>query len=206
MYTPSHFAESDSAEIERLLLAHPLAALVATTRAGLVANHIPLLRDGADFIGHVALANDLHRDYTAASPVLAMFTAPDGYVSPNWYPSKAETHQAVPTWNYQAIHVHGVLEFTQENVQKRRILNLLTRHFEGRTNGDTAWRMGDAPQAFLQTMLDTIVAFRLRVTRIEAKSKLSQNRARPDIDAVATQFEAQGKPALAQAMRRPDPE
>ncbi|WP_323037176.1 FMN-binding negative transcriptional regulator [Pararhodobacter sp.] len=202
MYTPSHFAEADRAEIENLLLAHPLAALVAHTDAGLVVNHIPVLRDGAEFIGHIALANDLHRAYVANTPVVAIFTASDGYVSPNWYPSKAATHEAVPTWNYQAIHVHGVLEFTHDDAQKRRILNQLTRHFEVRSNGDRAWRMGDAPAAFLQDRLDAIVAFRLIVTRLDAKSKLSQNRARADSEAVAEEFARHGNAAMSAAMRR----
>jgi len=203
MYTPAHFSESDQAEIDRICARHPLAVLVAQTAQGLVANHIPLLRDGADFIGHIALNNDLHVGFDANTPILAIFTAAEGYVSPNWYPSKAETHKAVPTWNYQAVHVHGTLNFTHEDAQKRRVLNQLTRHFETLTNAENGWRMGDAPADFLTTMLDNIVAFRLHVTRIEAKSKLNQNRAKSDITAVADQFEAQGNLAMAQAMRKP---
>lgn len=202
MYTPSHFAEADSAAIEHLIAANSLAALITTTSAGMVANHIPLLRDGSGFIGHVAAANDLHQAYSGA-PVLAIFKAGDGYVSPNWYPSKAETHEAVPTWNYQVVHVHGVLEFLHDDPSKRRILAKLTSFFETRTNGAKAWRMGDAPPAFLQDRLDGIVAFRLQVSRIEAKSKLSQNRARPDIDGVTAQFEALGNASMAKAMRKP---
>jgi len=202
MYTPTHFAESDTAEVDRLCAAHPLATLVATTEQGLVANHIPVLRAGDHFIGHIAQANDLHRTYLPDTEVLAIFTAPDGYVSPNWYPSKAETHTVVPTWNYQAVHVHGRLEFLHGNGEKRRILNSMTTHFERLTNGSSGWRMGDAPAEYLRGMVDAIVAFRLHITRIEAKSKLSQNKAQPDIDAVSEQLDAGGNSSLARAMRR----
>ncbi|MCB1404875.1 MAG: FMN-binding negative transcriptional regulator [Rhodobacteraceae bacterium] len=202
MYAPAHFTETDAAEIDRLWTAHPLAVLVAMTEDGLLANHIPLLRDGADFLGHVALANDMHRRIGADTPVVAIFNAIDGYVSPNWYPSKAETHKAVPTWNYQVVHVHGCLTFSYRDGDKRRCVNALTHHFERLTNGDTGWRMGDAPADFLQTMLDGIVAFRLRVTRIEAKSKLSQNRTAADFQGVVRHLDAQGSTVLAQAMLR----
>lgn len=202
MYAPAHFAVSDQAEIERICAAHPLAALVAMTGDGLLANHLPLLRDGPAFIGHVARGNDMHRVIAPETPVLAIFTAAEGYVSPNWYPTKADTHRAVPTWNYQVVHVHGHLTFSHADGDKRRCVNALTRHFERLTNGEAGWRMGDAPADYLQTMLDGIVAFRLRVSRIEAKAKLSQNRATPDIESVVRHLDAAGNQALARAMRR----
>lgn len=206
MYTPAHFSLTDDAEISRLTAANPLATLVAHTTTGLSANHIPLLHDGGGYIGHVARTNDLHETLPPNAPVLAIFTAADGYISPNWYPSKAQTHKAVPTWNYQAVHIHGHLEFLHADVDKRRILNMLTQHFERLTNGSNGWRMGDAPAEFLRAMLDNIVALRLHVTRIEGKSKLNQNRARADIDSVADQLDARGNTALAHAMRAAVPD
>ncbi|MCB1360869.1 MAG: FMN-binding negative transcriptional regulator [Rhodobacter sp.] len=203
MYCPAHFTESGPAEIAQLLAAHPLAALVAMGPAGLVANHLPLLRDGDGFVGHVALANDLHRDLPDGAEVLALFRGPQGYVSPNWYPSKAETHRAVPTWNYQVVHVHGRIHWSHADKDRRRAVALLTAHHERALNGAAGWTMGDAPADFLADHLARIVAFRIVVTRIEAKSKLNQNRGAADVGAVADAFEARGKSDLAQAMRRP---
>lgn len=201
MYTPAHFALTDPAEIARLVDANPLAALVAMTGAGLVANHIPLLREGEGFVGHVALANDLHREVPDGAPVLAIFQAGDAYVSPNWYPSKAQTHQAVPTWNYRVVHVHAAIHWSHADRDKRRAVSLLTTHHERAVNGAAGWRMGDAPADFMTGMLARIVAFRLAVTRTEAKVKLNQNRSAEDIAAVAVALETGGAVALAQAMR-----
>jgi transcriptional regulator len=180
MYSPAHFTETDPQVIAAVLTDHPLATLVAQTDAGLVANHIPLMRDGADVIGHVALANDLHRDLPDGRAVLAIFGAGEAYVSPNWYPSKAATHRAVPTWNYRVVHVHGVLTWAREAAQKRRVVHRLTAMMEGRVNGARGWRMGDAPADYMAGMIDSIVAFRIAITRVQAKSKLSQNRTAED--------------------------
>lgn len=202
MYTPAHFTESDAAEIERLMHDNPLAVLVTQTAAGLDANHLPLMRDGEGFVGHVALANPLHEVLADGAEVLAIFRAGDGYVSPNWYPSKAETHMAVPTWNYQVVHVHATLTWSHAEKDKRRAVALLTAKHEKATNGAQAWKMGDAPGAFLADLLGKIVAFRLTVTRIDAKSKLNQNRSAADIAGVAGAFEARGNCPLADQMRR----
>ena len=171
------------------------------TAEGPLVNHLPLLRDGDGFQGHVALANPMHRQIAPDTPVVAIFTAAQGYVSPNWYPSKGVTHKAVPTWNYQVVHVHGQLSFSHEDRDKRRAVSLLTSHHERATNGADGWRMGDAPADFLQAMLDGIVAMRLTVHRVEAKSKLNQNRAPGDVASVIDALESVGNRGLAAAMR-----
>jgi transcriptional regulator len=206
MYSPAHFTETDPQVIDCVLSDYPLATLVAQTGAGLAANHIPLLRDGADLVGHVALANDLHRDLADGSAVLAIFGAGDAYVSPNWYPSKAATHRAVPTWNYRVVHVHGRLTWSHATRDKRRAVHLLTAMMERRVNGPEGWRMGDAPADYLAGMLDAIVAFRITIDRVQAKSKLSQNRDAPDRAGVAAALRDQGRHDLAQGVASPDPE
>jgi transcriptional regulator len=210
MYSPAHFTETDPKVITAVLADYPLATLVAQTAAGLVANHIPILRDpgvpdGADLVGHVALANDLHRDLADGSPVLAIFGAGDAYVSPNWYPSKAQTHRAVPTWNYRVVHIHARMHWSHAERDKRRAVHLLTAAMEGRVNGAQGWRMGDAPADYMDGMLNAIVAFRLTVDKVQAKIKLSQNRDAPDRDGVAQALRARGQADLAQAMTSPVP-
>lgn len=202
MYTPSHFDEADPIEIERLMDGHPLALVIAQVASGLVANPIPLLRDGPALVGHVALANPLHEELADAGPVLAVFSAGEGYVSPNWYPTKAETHRAVPTWNYRIVQVHGRLIWSHAERDKRRAVSLLTTRMERAVNGEAGWRMGDAPADYLQGMLDRIVAFRIEIDRISAKSKLNQNHPEANRRAVAGAFDAQGRAAMAEAMRR----
>jgi transcriptional regulator len=203
MYIPPHFVETDPAEVKRLMQAHPLACLVAQTPSGLVANHLPLLvaPDGA-LIGHVALANGMHRLMADGHDVLAIFRGEEGYVSPNFYPSKAEHHRHVPTWNYQVVHAYGTVTFHRDDQSKRKAVGLLTRDHEHRVNGGRAWRMADAPGDYMQQMLGAIVAFRIDVYRTLAKSKLSQNREPRDVQGVIDGLRVTGHPALAERMER----
>ncbi len=198
MYLPPHFTEHDPARIRDLLARAPLACVVAQTGQGLIANHLPLLAvpDGS-LIGHVALGNDMHRLIPPEQEVMAVFRGEDGYVSPNWYPSKAEHHRAVPTWNYEVAHVYGRLTFQHDAHAKRAAVGLLTRAHERQMNGSAAWRMADAPADFMEQMLAGIVAFRMVVTRCLAKSKLSQNRELRDRQGVVAGLGAQGQPGLA---------
>lgn len=206
MYVPPHFQEIDPAEIASILAEAPLACIVAQTDQGLVANHIPLLAapDGT-LIGHVALANDMHRLIPDGHEVLAIFRGEDGYVSPNFYPSKPRHHRHVPTWNYQVVHVHGPIRFQHDASAKRAAVGLLTRLHERRVNGADAWRMADAPADYLQQMLDAIVAFRIAPRRTLAKSKLSQNREDEDRLGAIAGLDATGQAALARRMTRRPP-
>lgn len=206
MYMPPHFEEVDAAEIEAVLEAAPLAAIVAQTAAGLIANHVPLLAlDRHTLIGHVALANDMHRLVAAGQEVMAIFRGEDAYVSPNAYPSKAVHHRHVPTWNYQVVHVHGDITFQHDERAKRAAVGLLTRIHERRLNGDRAWRMADAPADYMTQMLGSIVAFRIAVRRVLAKSKLSQNREDEDYRGVIADLRARGDEAMAATMERRRP-
>lgn len=206
MYVPPHFQEIDPAEIASILAEAPLACIVAQTDQGLVANHIPLLAapDGT-LIGHVALANDMHRLIPDGHEVLAIFRGEDGYVSPNFYPSKPRHHRHVPTWNYQVVHVHGPIRFQHDASTKRSAVGLLTRLHERRVNGAAAWRMADAPADYLQQMLDAIVAFQIAPRRTLAKSKLSQNREDEDRLGAIAGLDATGQAALARRMTRHPP-
>ena len=201
MYLPAHFTETDHANIAALIDARPLATLVCMGPDGMLANHIPMLRDGDEgLIGHIALANDLHRLVADGAPALAIFGGEDSYISPNWYPGKAAHHKVVPTWNYRVVHVHGTISFDHDEKVKRGIVGRLTTRFERETNGDAAWKMADAPAGFMAEQLAAIVGFRIDITRIDAKSKLSQNRAPEDFDSVRQELGARGKGDLARHM------
>jgi len=208
MYIPDHFAETDPAAIAALLDGAPLASVVAQTSDGLIANHLPLLVGQGDaLIGHVALANDMHRLVADGQEVLAIFRGADAYVSANYYPSKAETHRSVPTWNYSAVHVSGPITFQHDDKAKRAAVGLLTRLHERRVNGDAGWRMADAPADYMAGMLANIVAFRILPTRVLAKSKLSQNRDARDHQGVVDGLRGHGRDDFAGLMadRAPRP-
>ncbi|MEQ8824015.1 MAG: FMN-binding negative transcriptional regulator [Filomicrobium sp.] len=201
MYLPPHFEEIRAAEIAAVVETAPLACIVAQTNEGLIANHIPLLAAPDDkLIGHVALANDIHRLLPNGHEVLAIFRGDDAYVSPNFYPTKPEHHRHVPTWNYQVVHVYGMIEFQHDDRAKRAAVGRLTKDHEHRLNGENAWRMADAPPDFMQQMLDGIVAFEISITRTLAKSKLSQNREDRDYLGAIDGLRATGHNRLAERM------
>ena len=116
--------------------------------------------------------------------MLAVFRGADAYISPNTYPSKADHHRHVPTWNYQAVHIHGTISFQHDSHSKRAAVALLTRLHERRQNGPAAWKMADAPADYIDGMLKAIVGFAIPIDRLEGKRKLSQNRSPADIAGV----------------------
>src|SRR5579871_5254072 len=113
MYQPRSFQLSDQVALRELVQAHPLASVIVHLDGQTLANHVPLEWVGeAHLHGHVARGNELAR--ADGAEVLAIFHGADGYVSPNWYPSKQLTHREVPTWNYAVVHVHGRLRVIKE--------------------------------------------------------------------------------------------
>jgi len=105
--------------------------------------------------------------------VLAIFHGPNGYVSPNYYPTKQEHGKVVPTWNYVAVHVRGELAFIHEDEWKLEMLNKLTAQHESQQKNP--WSVKDAPREFTQSLLGAIVGFEIKVTAMEGKWKAGQN-------------------------------
>ena len=201
MYLPLDFQVTDPSAIAQMVEASPLATLVSHGAGGLRADHIPLIMAKDRLIGHIARANDLHDTLADGAAVMAVFRASDAYISANWYPSKAETHEVVPTWNYEVAHVHGAITFSHDDAVKRGVVGQLTKMMERRTNGDAGWKMGDAPEPFLREKLSQIVAFEITITRIEAKAKLSQNKSDADRLGAADGAERSGQVTIATKRR-----
>ena len=193
MYIPTAFAEADPAVATALIDANGFSVLISHGEAGPVATHLPLQLDTpARLVGHVARANPHWRSLDGAA-VLAIFAGPHAFVSPRWYTTDA----AVPTWNYEAVHVHGIAHTTDDPERLRPILAALVRRY------DPEWSMDRLEQGFLDRMLRGIVGIEIDVTRIETKRKLSQNRPVEDIAGVIEALEAGGEMdrAVAAAMR-----
>lgn len=203
MYTPAHFAEERLNERHRLIRQHPLGVLVTPTPQGLDANHLPFELEAEPepgrLIGHVARANPVWQQVASGTPVLVVFRGVQGYISPNGYPSKAATHRAVPTWNYEAVHVHGTLHVHDDARFVRGVVARLTRTHEAAE--PRPWRMGDAPADYLDAMVANIVGIEVRITRLEGKRKLSQNREAADRLGAAAHARGRGLGDLADAMR-----
>lgn len=171
MYQPAHFKVADSDALHALMRAYPFATVVTGGKDGLAANHLPLELVDGQLHGHVARGNELAR--MDGAEVLVIFRGPDGYISPNWYPSKRETHREVPTWNYAVVHVHGRLRTTQDAAWLRALLDRLTDRHEA--SQSQPWKVSDAPEDHIEKMLRAIVGLEISIDRIEGKFKLSQN-------------------------------
>ena len=205
MYLPTLFAETDPVELQRILREHPFGMLVTHAAQGLEAEHLPFLFDeraGAcgSLIAHVARANPVWRSVADGDAVLVVFRGAQGYVSPNWYPSKQDTHRHVPTWTYEVVHAHGRIRMHDDASFVRGVVARLTRQHEA--GEPQPWKMGDAPADYLAEELAHIVGIEIELTRLEGKRKLGQNREARDFDGVVHALEQRGNLELASAMRR----
>lgn len=187
MYTPRAFALDDLPEIQQLIQHTRLAQLVSVGEHGLQASHLPLLLnpdEGANgtLYGHMAKANRQWRDLQNGAEALVIFAGADAYVSPAFYPAKAEHGKVVPTWNYLAVHAYGKAEVFTDAERLLAVVSALTdRHEGGRPQ---PWAVSDAPADYIDGMLKAIVGFALPIERVIGKRKLSQNRSQADINGV----------------------
>ncbi|MRG72666.1 FMN-binding negative transcriptional regulator [Alphaproteobacteria bacterium HT1-32] len=184
MYVPRHFELTDRAGIDQRLEEDSFAMLVTVIDGQPFATHLPLLakRDGEQLIlrGHVARANPHWKSFTAETESLAVFSGPHCYISPRWYAAKG----LVPTWNYEAIHAYGPVRVLEEASDVRQLLDDLTAKFEA--DAPEPWTTeGAMDDKALFAMMRGIVGFEMTVTRLEAKSKMGQNRGADDVQGAA---------------------
>jgi transcriptional regulator len=207
MYVPKHFQETRVEVLHDHIRAHPLGAIVVAAANGLDADHIPLEIDPdpaplGTLRGHVARANPLWRDAHAAQ-ALVIFQGPSTYVSPAWYPTKAETAKVVPTWNYAVVHAHGTLRFIDDRAWLRDFVTRLTdRHEAGRPE---PWKVSDAPDDYVESMVGGIIGLEMPIARLVGKWKVSQNRPAQDREGAAaglTREAGESGAAMARLIRR----
>ncbi|KJC60630.1 transcriptional regulator [Bradyrhizobium sp. LTSPM299] len=178
MYLPPHFKIDELGAIHAAMRASRLATLVTSTADGLIGTPLPLMLSESEgeygtLYGHVARPNPQWKT-AAIGEAMAVFTGPDAYVTPSWYVTKAEHGKVVPTWNYVSVHAYGSAEFFED---ADRLLDIVTRltqlHEKSR---EEVWQVSDAPADFIKAQLRGIVGFRMPITRLDAKKKMSQNR------------------------------
>lgn len=206
MYQPPAFKETRQDVLFDMIKAHPLASLVIAAADGIVANHIPMLVEekGDELVlsAHVSRGNDLREQYQPGSEVLAIFQGAAHYISPSWYPAKQIDGKVVPTYNYVVVHARGTLEFIDDAAWKLSHLNALTDHHE--EHRAERWSVSDAPDDFTARQLKGLYGMQLRITSIEGKWKVSQNRAQADQQGVVEGLGAEPNPmakAMADAVR-----
>ncbi|WP_201536091.1 FMN-binding negative transcriptional regulator [Psychrobacter immobilis] len=218
MHTPAIFSEENLENIMEFIAANPLATLVAPTKNGIEACHIPLFwyndnfMPNADFgsdvnsnaqhgylYGHFGRKNPIFQDALPNTSWLIIFQGYGHYISPNWYPTKAKTHKEVPTWNYQSVHIQSTMTLIEDTNQLKWLLETMTSKQE--IVSDNPWSLKDAPDTYIDAMCRGIIGFRLSIDTIQAQFKLSQNKPAENISGVINnlvQLDTEDATAMAQ--------
>ncbi len=199
MYIPAPFAETDRAVLHAFITSHPLGALTTSSPThGLYATHLPLVLDPAQgahgtLRGHIARMNPHHVKAADTHDALVLFTGANAYITPAWYPSKAQHGKVVPTWNYVAVHVAGTVRFIDDRDFLLRHLHTLTTQHEAAQAHP--WAMSDAPSAYIDQQLKGIIGVEIEIVSLEGKWKMSQNRSDEDIGGVIHGLQHSPSPA-----------
>jgi len=184
MYTPPSFRIDDPVKLSAFMDANSFAALITSKGGVPSATHLPVrhFAEGGVFtklVSHMARANPQWQDFASDVEVLTVFSGPHAYISPSWY----VVDNAVPTWNYAAVHVYGYPRIIDDH---ERVVSFLTDTVEFYERSFARPWPGVLPDEFRDKMIKAIVAFEIAVTRIEGKFKLGQNRSAADIRGVYT--------------------
>lgn len=179
MYVPSPFKEEDQQKLQQYINDYSFGLFIVADEQGIEATHVPFLlcSDNSSSAGilqcHVARVNPVWKRLQNGAKVLAIFQGPDAYVSPSWYPSKAETGRVVPTWNYLAVHAEGQARLVHDadwlNAHLRQLTN---RHESGRQQ---PWSVDDAPADYTERLVKAIVGIEITIEKLTGKLKASQN-------------------------------
>lgn len=203
MHCPRVFREERLDVLHDLIKTHPLATLVTNGPHGLMANLMPfsLVSDGKNGIlqTHVARNNSQLESIREASEVLVIFQGPQCYVTPSWYPSKAQDGKQVPTWNFVMVQARGKAAVIENTDWLLTQLNDLTSQLE--SDRDHPWAVSDAPENYIAAQLRGIVGIEMPISTIEGKWKVSQNRLEIDRKGVISGLQAENScPAMSQLM------
>ena len=191
MYIPATFRETRLDVLHALLRQHSFATLVSLVDGELFATHLPFLLDPTrgpygTLRGHMARANPHWQGFEQATrEALVIFQGPHAYISPSWY----LTDQAVPTWNYSAVHAYGTPTLVSNWDSVRMLLDDTVQTFE--SGFAEHWSTARAGEDYIARLGQAIVAFEIPISRLEGKRKLSQNRP-SDIESAAAGLRANG--------------
>jgi transcriptional regulator len=199
MYVPEAFAEHRLPVLHAAMRACGLPIFVTMTRDGPAATHVPMLLapDEGPFGTlhfHLARANTQWRG-AGDGPALVVFAGPDGYVSPSWYPAKAEHGRVVPTWNYVTVHAAGTPDIYEDSGRLHALVTRLTEAHEG--GREKPWAVSDAPARYIEGQLRAIVGVAMPIAVLTGKWKLGQNRSAADQAGLLAGYAAEATPNYA---------
>lgn len=178
MYQPRPFIEHDLLKAMQLVKQSPLGTLIINSEEGFEVNHIPFVIDLIKpevprLRAHIPRSNSLSSILTSEQNGVVTFNGADGYISPSWYATKKQHGKVVPTWNYSVVHVHGKIVVKDDPEWVRSQLHALTSLNENLRSD--SWAISDAPDDFISMQIRALVGLELIATKVEAKTKASQN-------------------------------
>ncbi len=205
MYVPDHFKIDEASVLKQYIGEYGFGLLITAYDSGIDAHHVPFLLDCGDdeSLGilqcHVARKNGVWQRLVDGGRVLAVFQGSDAYISPSWYPTKAEHGRVVPTWNYLAVHAEGSARTVEDPAWLHRHLHqLVDRHESGMKE---PWSMDDAPSDYTGRLMQAIVGIEITIEVLTGKLKASQNQPERNRKGVKAGLEA-GDGAHSLAMSR----
>jgi transcriptional regulator len=213
MYIPKANEEARIPVLHELIRSHPFASLVTFGKSGLFASHVPMILETRGILEtqenldkqaaplgvlkcHVSRANAQWKDFAPDVEALAIFSGAQHYISPSWYEEKQATGKVVPTWNYVVVHAYGSLTVTDDADWLRAHVESLTRIHEAAF--PEPWAVSDAPAEYIASIIKGIVGLEMRITRLEGKWKLSQNRSDSDRRGVVAGLDTLGSVEMKQ--------
>lgn len=197
MYIPEHFL-METEFIYQFIEENPFSILVSESKNVMEATHLPLLLsdDKQSLVGHFAKPNP--QKESVGKEVLCIFSGPHCYISPTWY----ETDRAVPTWNFTAVHVRGILNIVDDPEKIQRSLITLVNRFESK---ESKYQINSVDTNYIEGLKKGIVPFEIKITHIEGKQKLSQNHSIERRNLVISNLElmpGENEKAIASLMRK----
>ncbi|UCZ71503.1 FMN-binding negative transcriptional regulator [Bacillus pumilus] len=198
MHVPSFFQMKDMEKIKSFIQSNSFATVVTTTDEKPIATHIPVsfhqVEDSYVITGHMAIGNPQWKTFEENENVLVIFQGPHAYISSSWYEK-----EAVPTWNYQAVHVYGKAVLLEKGELVKEITTMLET-YESHREQPVLW--DTLSDELLEKQMKGIVGFKIIIDEVQAAFKLSQNRNERDYAHIIEKLEAEGDLEMAEAMKK----
>ncbi len=152
-------------------------------------SHIPFYLDaeGTRLEAHIARSNPIVQALASDARAVVSVVGPDGYVSPDWYGDEGQ----VPTWNYVAVHLRGVVRRAPQD-GLRDHLDRLSSHFESRLAPKPVWQTDKLGPEKLAKLMTLIVPIELQVEKVDGTWKLNQNKSEVTRVRAAAHMDAAG--------------
>ena len=192
MYTPALFKQPDTQQQLAFIREHSFGILINSVDQVPQATHLPFelleKEDGSYCLQtHLARANPQWRSLHPEREVLTIFQGPHAYISPRWY-----DHVNVPTMNYVAVHVYGLVRLVED---AEEVYQLLKRQIDWHETGAAhSFHIEQLSETFLRAEMRSLVGLEVTITRVEATSKLSQNRDEANHKNIISELSKSDKP------------